>query len=537
MIRRAATAWILPAGLLLAAAGCEAPHDSIAGIINRQSHALARLPAEERARLVTPAGTVVVEPDPVLEPGLLDLERARQVALRSNPDIEAARARLEAALARIDEARSFYFPQFEMLHNSTRTFQTPNRLSYSLPFLYGFSIPTIPANPTLVDLLSTVTDIGGRYFFSRNRISTGNTNSFSDHATGLSAGWTIFDGFVREARLLSAKHGYLASAMGLADAERLLVQAVDRAYYQWQLGRERLRIAEADEAFSRQQLEDAQKQFAAQRITRAGVLNFEVRMRAAQADVVAAEGLQETAEVVLAELLALAELRIPEDVQLAPLADETPAELTPPDEAEWIAASLDGRPDLAALRHLANAREENILIAKGQFSPVVSLRGSWGYEHGSTMKYSDEDQSSAIGLEMRWAISTGGFRTSQVRRARADWWEAAAALKRKRLEVVSQVRRAVVDVRKAQREVQLQRQNLEAARENRQIVQAEYASGKASLVRLNEAQRDFVETDGGLTRARIQLRLAWSDLRAAAGAYRVGLDDAAESPPVAPDTE
>jgi outer membrane protein TolC len=80
------------------------------------------------------------------------------------------------------------------------------------------------------------------------------------------------------------------------------------------------------------------------------------------------------------------------------------------------------------------------------------------------------------------------------------------------------VRQAIVDLVNAQERVRLQTTNLESAAENRRLVQLEYAAGKASIVRLNEAQRDYVGTEGELARARIRLRQAWSDLRAAAAA-------------------
>jgi hypothetical protein len=38
-------------------------------------------------------------------------------------------------------------------------------------------------------------------------------------------------------------------------------------------------------------------------------------------------------------------------------------------------------------------------------------------------------------------------------------------------------------------------------------------------VRLNQAQRDLIETDAGLALARIRLRQAWTDLRAAAAVH------------------
>lgn len=506
---------------------CDAPHDSIYSILERQREALRRLPDEDRARLLIDDPQVEPTLDsPTLEPGTLSLDEARRMALYANPDIHAARARIEAALSRIAEARSLYIPDVAMTHNSSRSFQTPNRRT-SVPTIWPTSLflSQLPTNPTLTDYINA---LQGPLLARSQTIETGNQNSFSDHSSVISATWTIFDSFVREARLMSSKHAYRASAMGLADVERLLVKGVDAAYFQAQLGREELRIARADEAFSLEQLDDARKQLDARKITKAVVLNFEVRVRAAQANVVAAQARIDTSRVMLAELMGLPEARLPAFVELTTLESETVEELAPPQVDAWLERAYQARPDLAQAQHTLKARAENIIVAKGQFGPEISIAGSWGFERGSTVNYSEDDQSSAMAIEFRWPIFTGGFRISQLRRARAEWWEAAAGLNRKKLEIASDVREAIAEVVQTQEQVKLQRLNIVSARENRRIVRMEYASGKASLVRLNEAQRDQVETEAQLARARIRLRQAWSALRAAAGAYRRPL-------PVSPD--
>jgi outer membrane protein TolC len=503
--------------VLVGLAGCTSPSRSLDGIIARHHEALRKLPEEYRARLQADDEPVTAEPAAQLGPGVLTLEEARRIALQSNPDIHAARARLEAARAQIGEARSLYFPQVELAHTSTRTLLAPRQVSsLSTPFTQSITIPTLPANPTLVDLLNAATSLGGQYLF-RPQFSLGESPPFSDHATTLSTSWTLFDGFAREARLLGTKHQYRASAMALADVERLLLRAVDTAYYQWQFARERLRVSQADEEFSREQLADAKRRLAANKLTKATVLNFEVRMRAAQANVVAAKGLRDTAKVVLAELLALPGALMPEGVAVSSLEEETPEELTLPDEEEWIATAMASRPDLAQAQHTMAARFQNIRVAEGQFSPELAFRGTWGFERLHNLRYSEDDQSWALGVELRWALFTGGFRTSQLRRARAEWWEASAQLKRKRLEIASDVRGRIAELADAQEQVRLQRLNLTSAEENRRLVAAEYASGKASLVRLNEAQRDYVTTDLELARARVRLREVWTNLYAAAG--------------------
>ena len=112
-------------------------------------------------------------------------------------------------------------------------------------------------------------------------------------------------------------------------------------------------------------------------------------------------------------------------------------------------------------------------------------------------------------------------REARVREVESTRAEASAALTRLRLGVQAEVRKAVIDVHNSQRQIRLQRENLATARENRRIVQVGYVAGKETLSRLNEAQRDFITVDADLALARIRLRQAWSDLRAAAGGLEV----------------
>ncbi|RME37995.1 MAG: hypothetical protein D6788_08305, partial [Planctomycetota bacterium] len=157
------------------------------------------------------------------------------------------------------------------------------------------------------------------------------------------------------------------------------------------------------------------------------------------------------------------------------------------------------------------------------------LSGSWGFDRSSTLRYRVDDQSSAGAIELRWDLYTGGARRARLRQAWAGWSEAAARLARLRLTVASEVRSAVISVTDAQEQIRLQRESLKTALENRRMVQAAYLAGKETLTRLNEAQRDVIEADANLARARIQLRQAWSDLYAAAAVETEGHAERADS--------
>jgi len=450
----------------------------------------------------------------------LTLDAAVGIALRANPDLHAAQARLEAALARIEEVQADFLPSLTLNHKSSRTFLVPASTNrFVVPFTQQqTTIPDAGLPLTPESLISALTQ---NSLFGNRPGSLGDTNSFSEHSTTLVVGWKLFDGFVREARLMSARHRATGGVASIADVERLVVQAVESAYYHVQLGLEQLRIAHADEAFSRDQLNLARKRFEAGKVRQTDVLNFEVRVFAAKAQVIAGRGMRDTGRTLLAELMAVPSAVLPDYVTLSPLTPESEAELAiQDDESAWVQSALDNHPGLQVTRTELAGAVEGVRSARGRFYPEFSVTGSYGMDRISNVKFANEDQASALALDMNLPLYTGGFRTSQLARARAIQREREAQLRRHQLQVESDVRQSIIALRDAQEQVRLQRANRDVARDNRRIVTQEYAAGKVALERLNLAQRDYTQTDANLARARIRLRLAWSDLRAAVGAPR-----------------
>jgi outer membrane protein TolC len=498
--------------------GCQEPADGVETAIERHRKAVAPLEPLPRPLASVPLQNTAPEaaPETTLPTGVLTLETARAVAVVSNPDVHAAQARVEAAAARIDEALARFYPVVVFTQTYVRTFQTPasrNRLATLLQ-----PQPFLPADVDSSSLAVTaLLNAIRRPLFGYGRV-TGNTNPFSENSTAFTTSWVVFDGFVREAQVLAAKYIHSASEQSRIDVERLIQNAVDSAYHQVQLAEERLRIARADEEFSREQLEETEKLRQAGRASQSDVDNFRVRMLSAQANVTASEGQRGTGRLVLAELMGLPGGELPADLVLSSLQLETDQEMTAPEAAASVDQALQARPDIRQLEDLVSSREEEVRIAKGLFSPVTTVSGSWGFDHPETLRYGEEDQSSAAAVEFRWELYTGGAREAQLRGAEAMRTESVANLNRLRLSVQSEVRGAVIDVIDAQQQILLQRESLTTAAENRRIVQASYLAGKETLSRLNETQRDYITAEANLALARIRLRQAWSDLNSAISA-------------------
>lgn len=491
-----------------------------------QVHRAGRAKTEASNASVTKTGdaeTPEEVPVPQLPTDILTIEYARELAIHANPDVHAARARVVTAAARAEEVAALYWPSVDFTHNSARTFQTPasrNRLASALS--PSISLPTDIDSTNLA--ITTLLNALRRPLFGVSNPG-GDSNSFSEHRSSFTATWAALD-FTRDAQYDSAKHVQLASEHSLDDVERVIVRAVDAAYYRVQLAEEQIRISQADLEFSNEQTNEAEKLLKAGRASATDVSNFKIRALTAETDLSAAGGVREMGRAVLAELMGVSGADLPQDLKLAALEDETTKDLELPSVEEWVNRSLANRPDIKQLDELVQSAEHNVAAAKALYSPTVAVSGSYGFDHSGNLEYSKEDQSSALAIELQWELFTGGARAARVRAAEGNRTESVAQLNRLKLAVQADVRSAISLLSDTQRRIVLQRETLATAEESRRIVRAAYIAGREPLTRLNEAQRDYLTADAGLALARIRLRQAWSDLYASAGETLVTVNNA-----------
>ena len=89
--------------------------------------------------------------------------------------------------------------------------------------------------------------------------------------------------------------------------------------------------------------------------------------------------------------------------------------------------------------------------------------------------------------------------------------EAESALAQAKLTAASEVRGAIVTLHFAGELLKLQRRNLSIIEQTRDLVELEYKANHASLVRLNEAQRDLVLARSRYASSLASLHIAWNE--------------------------
>ncbi len=417
----------------------------------------------------------------------LDLRTAAKIALENNPSLAAAAARVAQARERVSQARARYWPTLDAEGAGGRVEFSRNDYEEAL------------AQARFFDPAAAVKDPREQY------------------RAGLTANWVLFDGFERKFANLSARYGEQRSKAAQSDARRLLLAAVASSFFQGQLSREDIAIAKADEDFNTRQLEEAKARRQLGTGSLSDELNFQVRVNSARTSRIQAEFEYQTNRIVLAALLGLPGAVFPNRLDLPPLTAETAVEMVPPDPEPLAAYARSNRPDLVEADLALKQSEAEVKRAKARYYPTVNLTGIVEGDREEDLSFEADDFGNSVSLNLRYNLFSGGADRARVREARARRRETELDLEDRMLEAGSEVRTAAARVASAQRQVALQRDNAELVRRTRDLVEKEYSAGQASLVRLNEAQRDLTAALGRLALARAALRQAWFNLETNTG--------------------
>ena len=416
---------------------------------------------------------------------VLDLETAKRIAVSSNPSMDAALARVEQAKARVDQAMSTWWPSLNLVGSGART-----RLSN--------------------DAYETSQALSTLYGQSADRTS-------ENYAVGLQASWILFDGFYRTFSQEQARYGERSVDESRLNAQRLLVSSVSEAFLNAQLSQTQVAIAKADTEFYTQQLRDAQNRYDVGVGSWGDVLNIKVQLNSGKTSLMLSGREKEAALYGLAALLGLSDSKLPENVRLAELdkdldddgVNETPELL--------IEEAFAYRPDIKELDMRVKAAEATVGMAKAQYYPKLQLVGSVNGSDQDSPALSGDEFGNTVGINLSWNLFTGGADKARQIEAEQVIRESNSTLANLRNHVVSEVRQSFTLLEAAREQVRLQRESVSLVEENRDLAKNEYEAGEASLVRLNEAQRDLTTTYSRLAQSVVSFHRANQRLLTATG--------------------
>jgi len=118
---------------------------------------------------------------------------------------------------------------------------------------------------------------------------------------------------------------------------------------------------------------------------------------------------------------------------------------------------------------------------------------------------------------MTFNLFSGGLYRAQSREAMQKEIEARKLMEELKISITAAIRTTIMDVITFQTQLKLQQTSTRLSQKNRDLVEKEYKAGQASLVRLNESQRELTSAQNRSVLALVALKQSWWALMSETG--------------------
>jgi outer membrane protein len=320
----------------------------------------------------------------------------------------------------------------------------------------------------------------------------------SNYSTRFSVGYTIFDGFSREASWSRAGSNRAAAEHSAIRTKQMIVFQVETVYLNVLRTEQLVRVSEENLKRGRRQLERIIES------NRLGALSLADVYR--QQSVVASDELslitaQNNYDKAKADLVALIGLDLKDDYAFSDPSlgldidqselDETIRRYSKYEDLKQRA--IASRPDYQSSRENYYAAGSGVTQARRGYLPSISAFG--GYNLSNTdYRYLGDNIGISWGLNFSWTLFDG-FQTNQaLQAASAQERNAELALAQTERTIGVEVKKALLDLEAARKQYDVAQKGLIAAAQDRRIAEERYNVGSGTLL-------DLLTANAGLVRA------------------------------------
>jgi outer membrane protein TolC len=406
------------------------------------------------------------------------LDRAVATALERSPDTRAARARIEAARAMIDQAGAAWQPQLMLSGRYTDT------------------------NSPMMAFGSILNQRAFNFGLDFNR--PGNIDNLN--ATGTVA-YNLYSGGRATAGRTAARAGAEAAELDLRSAQQQLATEVVRAALNLRKAREAVVAVEGGVRAYEAAVSAARARFDAGQLLKADLLSLEVQLAQTRESLTTAR--HGASLAARAFLFTLGAEPSEEGVEL--LADDPAlARLVAPDTRDF-----SQRPELLGLQARVRAAEAMIEASRGGRRPTVNAFASYQYDHGwQTNRHGD---SWLAGVSVDLNVFDGGQTNGKVRQATAELTQVKEMLRKATLGIGLEVEQARLAHASAVERLAVTARAVEQAEESARLSRARFEKEALLTAELIGVEGRLLEARLRRTIAAADERLALVDLRRALG--------------------
>ena len=179
--------------------------------------------------------------------------------------------------------------------------------------------------------------------------------------------------------------------------------------------------------------------------------------------------------------------------------------------------ALKDRPELAAARINQQIAQRLTTDAWAQFLPTLALNGQ--YRYSNAPGFTNENFTWAVTLALSIPFYDGGFRTVALKDAASQQRQAAAQTRGQATRVEDEVRRGQLDLESAQALAAEAAQAVGFARENEQLIRAQFEAGTATQIESSDAESQLFQSEANLVQQQASAQISSLRLMRALGAF------------------
>lgn len=401
------------------------------------------------------------------QPVTLTLDKAVDIAIQKNTSVIQARNNLSAQQYGVTAAEGGLLPSFEADASFSRSEQwkaTP-----------GFSIQgdQLVPNPGFAP-----------------------SNSYN---TGVRGSIVLFNGFANTSNISYAQSNANASEYTLDRVQQTTVNQTNVSFLYVFRTYELMKVSNDNLERDKKQLERIVESNKVGALALADVYRQQAQVGADEFALIQAQNTHEKAKADMIAFLGIDVGReytfdftgIPSDIDTTEFA---PLNAKYSDYQTLVGTAIGKRPDYQGSVETLNGADASVSMARASYLPTISASGSFGYsgfDNVTGSNYLTDNRSLGISLSASLPIFNGFSRENQIEQAQVGRMNAEELVKQNGRQVRVDVRKALLDLEAAEKEVKVSQTTITSALMDRQIAEEKYNLGSGTLLDLLTASANY----------------------------------------------
>jgi outer membrane protein len=329
-------------------------------------------------------------------------------------------------------------------------------------------------------------------------IATGGSfQGSSRFSAGLSSNLTIFNGLANFSRYSSAKSNESAAKHGFSRTQQSTIFQTHQLYLNVVRAFELMKVSEDNLKRSRGQLERITESNKVGAVAIADVYRQKVLVGSDELSLIQSQSNYEKAK---ADVLAF--LGVPLDTEYQFDFAGIPTDIDTTEfaglNAQYnsfsglVSQAVGARPDHLANIASLNSSESSVSVAKAAYFPNVSAFADYGYNNQEFSTLLD-NKGLTLGVNISLPIFNGFQTQTQIQQAQLQQNNAEVNVRQSQLRVTVDIRKALLDLEAAEKEVTSTQTSVQSAEMDRKIAEEKYNLGSGTILDLQVATANYTQ--------------------------------------------